>query len=116
MVRDTDGGRGAGHDEQFSVRPEALTAFAETLDELAAHADNARAYAVAHADVDSSGGGLMVRLGDATIHLDDDLERVFGRLSQIAGRAAGEIRAARRTYRSLDRQAAQQLDSTYWSR
>ena len=116
MARATEGGRGSGGGERFSVQPQSLATFAKALDELETDADNARSYALSHADVRVTGGGLMARLGDATIHVDDDLERLFRRLGQIAGRAASEIRASRDTYRSLDAQTAQELDSTYWSR
>lgn len=116
VVRDDTGSRGSGTPEKFSVDLESLTTLAGALEELETDAENARTYSTTYADVDPSGGSLMARLGDATIHVDDDLERLFRRLSQIAGRAATEIRKSRDTYSTLDAQAAQELDTTYWSR
>lgn len=98
---------------KFSVELPALGEFARALDELEDHAVTAKAYS-SNADVKSSGSGLMVKLADATLHVSDDLEKVFERLSQITGRGAEEIRNTRKLYRSLDEASAQRVDSTYW--
>ena len=104
-MRVNEEGRGSPTGK-FSVELPALTDLA--------NAATARSYS-SYADVHSSGGGLMVKLADATIHVSDDLERVFHRLSQITGRGSQEIRGTRDLYRTLDEESAQRVDSTYWS-
>lgn len=110
-VHEGGGGSPAG---KFSVELPVLTDLANALEELKGHAISAKSYS-SYADVDSSGGGLMVRLADATVHVSDDLERAFERLSQITGRGSEEIRNTRDLYRTLDEESAQRVDSTYWS-
>lgn len=112
-MRVNEGG-GSSPAGKFSVELPALTDLANTLEELEGHAVTAKSYS-SYADVDSSGSGLMVRLADATIHVQDDLEKVFERLGQITGRGAVEIRNTRNLYRTLDEESAQRVDSTYWS-
>lgn len=109
-VDEAGGGSPAG---KFSIELPALTKLAAALEELEGHAATARSYS-SYADVHSAGGGLMVKLADATIHVSDDLERVFHRLSQITGRGSQEIRGTRDLYRTLDEESAQRIDSTYW--
>ncbi|MBM6403961.1 hypothetical protein JQN72_06865 [Phycicoccus sp. CSK15P-2] len=115
-MRDQDTHGSGSRNERFSVRPDALTPLHEALDELRADADNAVAYVQAHGDVDSSGSGLMVKLADVALASQDRLTDVFGRLSEISGRAADEVVASKREYRSTDRDAASAIDSSYWSR
>lgn len=109
-----DEGGGGSPAGTFSVELPALTKLVAALEELEGHAAAARSYS-SYADVHSSGGGLMVKLADATIHVSDDLERMFHRLGQITGRGAQEIRNTRELYRTLDEESAQRIDSTYWS-
>ena len=114
MVKPADPPSG-GTPDRFRVDPDFLSPLAATLDELQGDANEAKSYAAAHADIDPSGGSLMARLADLTFHISDDLERGFGRLAEISGRASDEIIASRNLYRSMDAESAARLDAEYWS-
>lgn len=116
MAKAREEGGGGGEAARFRVDPDSLTPLAQMLDDLEGDAREAKAYATAHADIETSGGSVMTRLADLTFSVKGDLEEVFERLTEIGGRAGDEIIATRNLYRSLDAEAARRLDAEYWSR
>jgi hypothetical protein len=98
---------------EFSVRVDALYAFADSLTALGGDAQAAVRYAENYLSIDGGASQLFFTASEATNEVMHAVSGSMAHLKQLAETSAGELRRSADTYRRTDDQEDARLDATY---
>lgn len=101
-------------DERFRAQPAQMRTYGEKFGGLADDASEAMTYASTWVDFDPSGGAVIERFVDVTTGMDTGVRDLMADIHRAMRGTAEAIRASADRYESLDAEAAQRLDASYW--
>jgi hypothetical protein len=99
----------------FSVRPDAIDTFGDSVNNLAGDAEKAKKYVdSALQDIDKSRGilfGLMYSV--AVMRIGDAVKADLQKLQQVSSASGAELKKCARVYRATEKKNAERMDAAY---